>query len=147
MQSYRIVKAPFAGVVTLRNVDVRALVTAGNTMLYRIAQTGTLRTYVNAPQTNASSIHPGQPARISVTNLPGRSFAGMIARVPALRREKSEAIEDQARRTAARQERLAQAAPRAAAMIGTHTPTTPSAPAAPASRSSGSTGSRQAMRR
>ena len=80
MQGYRIVKAPFAGVVTLRNVDVGALVTTGSTMLYRIAQTGTLRTYVNVPQTNASSIKPGQPARISVTNLPGRSFIGTIAR-------------------------------------------------------------------
>jgi len=80
MQGYRVVKAPFAGVITLRNVDVGALVTAGNTMLYRIAQTGTLRTYVNVPQTNASSIHAGQPARISVTNIPGRSFPGTIAR-------------------------------------------------------------------
>lgn len=80
MQGYRIVKAPFAGVITLRNVDVGALVTTGNTMLYRIAQTGALRTYVNVPQTNASSVHPGQPARISVTNLPGRSFTGTIAR-------------------------------------------------------------------
>ena len=57
MQGYRIVKAPFAGVITLRNVDVGALVNTGSTMLYRIAQTGTLRTYVNVPQTNASSIH------------------------------------------------------------------------------------------
>ena len=80
MQGYRVVKAPFAGVITLRNVDVGALVTSGNTMLYRIAQTGTLRTYVNVPQTNASSIHAGQPARISVTNIPGRSFPGTIAR-------------------------------------------------------------------
>src|SRR5712671_785939 len=56
MQSYRVVKAPFAGVVTLRNVDVGALVNGGSTLLYRVAQTGTLRAYVNVPQTNASSI-------------------------------------------------------------------------------------------
>lgn len=80
MQSYRIVKAPFAGVITLRNVDVGALVTTGSTMLYRIAQTNTLRTYVNVPQTNASSIHAGQKALVSVTNLPGRTFTGTIAR-------------------------------------------------------------------
>jgi RND family efflux transporter MFP subunit len=80
MQGYRIVKAPFAGVITLRNVDVGALVTTGSTMLYRVAQTDTLRTYVNVPQTNASSIHAGQNARVSVTNLPGRSFTGTIAR-------------------------------------------------------------------
>jgi RND family efflux transporter MFP subunit len=80
MQAYRVVKAPFAGVITLRNVDVGALVTAGNTLLYRIAQTNTLRTYVNVPQTNASSIRLGQAARLSVTNLPGRSFTGTVAR-------------------------------------------------------------------
>lgn len=80
MQGYRIVKAPFAGIITLRNVDVGALVTTGTTMLYRIAQTGALRTYVNVPQTNASSIHAGQKALVSVTNLPGRTFTGTIAR-------------------------------------------------------------------
>ncbi len=72
VQSYRVVKAPFDGVITLRNVDVGALVNAGNTLLFRIAQTGTLRTYVNVPQTNASSIRVGQPALLSVSNLPGR---------------------------------------------------------------------------
>ena len=80
MQGYRVVKAPFAGVITMRNVDVGALVNSGSTLLYRIAQTATLRTYVNVPQTNASSIRPGQPARLSVTNLPGRSFTGTVAR-------------------------------------------------------------------
>jgi RND family efflux transporter MFP subunit len=80
VQGYRLVKAPFAGVITLRNVDVGALVGAGSTLLFRIAQTGTLRTYVNVPQTNASSIKPGQMARLKVSNLPGREFTGTVAR-------------------------------------------------------------------
>lgn len=80
MQKYRVVKAPFDGVITLRNVDVGALVNAGNTLLFRIAQTGTLRTYINVPQTNASSVRVGQAARLSVSNLPGRSFMGTVAR-------------------------------------------------------------------
>src|SRR5580704_14478812 len=80
VQGYRLVKAPFAGVITLRNVDVGALVSTGNTLLFRIAQTGTLRTYVNVPQTNASTIRPGQGARLKVSNLPGREFAGTVAR-------------------------------------------------------------------
>jgi RND family efflux transporter MFP subunit len=80
MQAYRVVKAPFAGVITLRNVDVGALVNSASTLLYRIAQTGTLRTYVNVPQTNASTIHAGQPATLRVTNLPGRIFTGAVAR-------------------------------------------------------------------
>ena len=80
LQGYRVLKAPFDGVVTVRNVDVGALVSTGNTLLFRIAQTGTLRTYLNVPQANASSIHVGQPARLTLTNFPGRLFLGPVAR-------------------------------------------------------------------
>jgi len=80
VQSYRLVKAPFDGVITLRNVDVGALVNAGNTLLFRVAQTATLRTYLNVPQANASSVRIGQAAWLSVSNLPGRRFAGQVAR-------------------------------------------------------------------
>jgi len=80
IQSYRVVKAPFDGVITLRNVDAGALVNAGSTMLFRIAQTATLRTYVNVPQIHASGVRLGQPARVSVSNLPGRQFPGTVAR-------------------------------------------------------------------
>ena len=80
VQGYRIVKAPFDGVITVRNVDVGALVSTGSTLLYRIAQTGSLRTYVNVPQVNASAIHVGQPARLTLTNFPGRHFQGSVAR-------------------------------------------------------------------
>jgi RND family efflux transporter MFP subunit len=74
-----VVIAPFDGVITLRNVDVGALVVSGNTLLYRIAQTAMLRTYVNVPQANADSIRTGQSASITVSNLPGRRFPGTVA--------------------------------------------------------------------
>jgi len=80
MQGFRIVEAPFDGVITLRNVDVGALVNAGGTLLFRIAQTATLRTYVNVPQSYADSIKPGEPAVLTVSNLPGREFKGTVAR-------------------------------------------------------------------
>jgi RND family efflux transporter MFP subunit len=80
MQSYRLVRAPFDGVITLRNVDSGALVNAGSTLLFRIAQTGTLRAYVNIPQSHASSIRPGQSALLTVSNLPGRQFKGTVVR-------------------------------------------------------------------
>jgi RND family efflux transporter MFP subunit len=80
MQTYLVVKAPFDGVITLRNVDVGALVNAGGTLLFRIAQTSTLRTYLNVPQAQASSVRTGQTARVSVSNLPGRQFVGEVAR-------------------------------------------------------------------
>ncbi len=80
VQAYRVVKAPFDGVITLRNVDVGALVSTGTTLLYRIAQLGTLRTYVNVPQDNANSVHTGQPALLALSNFPGRRFSGKVAR-------------------------------------------------------------------
>jgi len=80
LKGYLVVKAPFDGIVTLRNVDVGALVNAGNTLLYRIAQMNVLRTYVNVPQSNSDSIHAGQQAQLTVSNLPGRKFSGTVAR-------------------------------------------------------------------
>jgi RND family efflux transporter MFP subunit len=80
LQDYRVVVAPFDGVITLRNVDVGALVNAGNTLLFRIAQIATLRTYVNVPQSYANSIRPGEPATLTVANLPGRQFTGTVER-------------------------------------------------------------------
>ena len=80
LQGYRLVKAPFDGVITQRNVDTGALVNAGNTLLFRIAQISTLRTYLNVPQVKASEVRTGQQAALSVSNLPGRRFAGTVAR-------------------------------------------------------------------
>ena len=65
LQGYKSVRAPFAGVITVRNVDVGALVTEGNTLLFRIAQTDRLRTYVNVPQSDADSVHVGQVAHLA----------------------------------------------------------------------------------
>jgi RND family efflux transporter MFP subunit len=80
MQSYRVVRAPFDGVITLRNVDVGALVNSGSTLLFRIAQTSSLRAYVSVPQTHANSVRAGQSARLTVANLPGRQFTGTVTR-------------------------------------------------------------------
>jgi RND family efflux transporter MFP subunit len=80
MKGFQVVRAPFDGVITLRNVDTGALVNNGATMLFRIAQTGTLRTYLNVPQTYANSVHRGDPAKLTVSNLPAREFEGTVAR-------------------------------------------------------------------
>jgi RND family efflux transporter MFP subunit len=80
LQRYLSVRAPFDGVITLRNLDVGALVNAGSTLLFRIAQISTLRTYVNVPQANASDVRAGQAARLTVPNLAGREFTGTVAR-------------------------------------------------------------------
>jgi RND family efflux transporter MFP subunit len=78
--SYTMVRAPFAGVITLRNIDSGVLVNEGSTLLYRIAQTDRLRTYVNVPQADAESIRVGQQATLEVPDRPGRKFAGTVTR-------------------------------------------------------------------
>jgi RND family efflux transporter MFP subunit len=81
VDAYRTVKAPFEGVITQRNVDVGALVSSGNTLLYRIAQTRTLRTYVNVPQSSVTAVHVGQAAALTLSDFPGRTFSGTVARL------------------------------------------------------------------
>jgi len=81
VDGYRTVKAPFEGVITQRNVDVGALVSTGNTLLYRIAQTRTLRTYVNVPQSSVTAVHVGQAAALTLSDFPGRKFSGTVARM------------------------------------------------------------------
>jgi RND family efflux transporter MFP subunit len=80
MQGYLKVRAPFAGVITLRNVDTGGLVTEGTTLLFRIAQTDRLRAYVNVPQSEARSVHVGQAARLTIADLPSRKFNGTVTR-------------------------------------------------------------------
>lgn len=80
LKTYQAVKAPFAGVITLRNVDTGALVNEGNTMLFRVAQMNRLRVYVSVPQADAASVKQGLPGKLSFPDLPGRTFNGVVTR-------------------------------------------------------------------
>lgn len=84
LESFKHVYAPFAGVITKRNVDVGALINSGNTgtnkELFDVASVNPLRVYIDAPQTYASSIKRGQQANIELQEFPGRKFAGTVAR-------------------------------------------------------------------
>jgi RND family efflux transporter MFP subunit len=80
IKSYQTVRAPFDGVITQRNVDTGALVNEGSTLLFRVAQTGMLRTYINLPQSEADSVKPGQAAILTISEFPGRTFKGTVTR-------------------------------------------------------------------
>lgn len=96
LQSFERVTAPFEGIVTARNVDVGAFVTSGGGMgagaalpsngsaapssLFQMDQTDTVRVYVSVPQTDATSITPGQVADVRVREFPGKVFAGRVVR-------------------------------------------------------------------
>ena len=82
LQSYQTLRAPYAGIVTVRNVDQGSLISAGratNAMpAFRVAQIADLRVYVNVPQTFVSSIRPGLPTETIVRELPTRPFKASV---------------------------------------------------------------------
>jgi RND family efflux transporter MFP subunit len=85
MKAFARITAPFDGVITSRNVDIGWLVNSGNggtsRELFHIAQIQVLRIFVNVPQTNVASIHPGQTAELRVEELPGRVFSARVTRI------------------------------------------------------------------
>jgi RND family efflux transporter MFP subunit len=84
LQAFRQVRAPFAGVITARNVDVGALVSAGSGAsireMFRLAQTHTLRVFVNVPQSEAPAVRQGLACILEVEEYRGRRFPGTVAR-------------------------------------------------------------------
>ena len=84
LASFKRIVAPFAGVITRRNVDVGDLIDAGGSRpLFLLAQTDPLRIYVNVPQAYSQLIKVGQPVTVTQAELRGQSFRGEIARTAA----------------------------------------------------------------
>jgi RND family efflux transporter MFP subunit len=80
LQGFETIRAPFDGVITQRNVDDGALITAMNTLLFRIAKNDVLRTFIDVPQINAPSIKVGDPADLIFVQHPGKVFHGKVTR-------------------------------------------------------------------
>lgn len=84
--SFEKVYAPFDGVITARNTDIGDLINAGSsstakTDLFHIAQTGTVRVYVNVPEEYSRGIQPGTTeADILLAEFPGQKFPGKVVR-------------------------------------------------------------------
>ncbi len=83
-ESFRNIVAPFAGVITRRNVDVGDLIDAGGARpLFVLTQTDPLRLYVNVPQAYSQIVKPGQKVTVTQAELPGQRFSGEVARTGA----------------------------------------------------------------
>jgi len=84
MQSYEIVRAPFDGIVTARNIDIGALINAGNggaaQELFHMASTAKLRVYVSVPQADSRAAAPGLKSYLTLPEFPGRRFPGELVR-------------------------------------------------------------------
>jgi RND family efflux transporter MFP subunit len=82
LESFKNVYAPFSGILTKRNVDPGALISAGSAgrEMFDIAQVDPLRVYVSVPQAYAAAIKVGMPAVVTLQEYPGRPFKGKVAR-------------------------------------------------------------------
>ena len=84
LEAFKHIYAPFAGIVTRRNVDVGTLVNAGNggarLELFNVAQTDPMRVYIQVPEGAAPAIHAGLPARLDLTQFPNEPFVGQVVR-------------------------------------------------------------------
>jgi HlyD family secretion protein len=83
LAEFESVRAPFNGVVSVRNVDVGDLVnadTGGGTPMFTVVRDDILRVSVHVPQSLAIAMRDGLDAKIQVFELPGRTFAGKVAR-------------------------------------------------------------------
>ncbi len=79
LQSFTHVTAPFAGIITARDIDVGDLITSGKE-LFRMAQTRTLRVFVRVPQSATAGIGVGVDAEMTVPEMPGRKFMAKVVR-------------------------------------------------------------------
>jgi RND family efflux transporter MFP subunit len=84
LQSFEKVYAPFDGIVTARNVDIGALIQAGeNTTpkeLFHLAAIGKIRVFVSVPEAYSTAVKDGGKAELTLDEYPGRTFEGTIAR-------------------------------------------------------------------
>ena len=77
LESYKLIVAPFDGIVTNRQTDIGQLITAGSdrgSALFRVADEKQLRVYVDVPQNYAAAIGAQMQATLTVPELPSRTF-------------------------------------------------------------------------
>jgi RND family efflux transporter MFP subunit len=84
MKAFEQIRAPFAGTITARFIEVGSLVTSGSVTtvhtLFDLAQSDPVRVLVHVPQADISSVRPGTRAAVTVDEYPEETFAGTIAR-------------------------------------------------------------------
>lgn len=75
------VTAPFAGTITVRQVEVGQLITAGESQeLFRLAKSDKLRVFVRVPQNYARGTTVGQVAELTLPEQPGRKYEAKVIR-------------------------------------------------------------------
>src|SRR4030088_1032454 len=80
LQGFQRVVAPFAGTITIRNVEVGDLINpSGGKEIFHIQQTQSLRVYFRVPQAEAPNIAAGQTFDVLVGTQGGKPYPGKVA--------------------------------------------------------------------
>ncbi len=85
LQDFEKVTAPFDGVITARNTDIGALITAGPTAgsskeLFHLASIQQLRVFTSVPEVDAAAVRNGERVNLTQDAYPGQIFTGTIVR-------------------------------------------------------------------
>jgi RND family efflux transporter MFP subunit len=81
LEAFKLVRAPFDGIVTSRNTDVGALVNSGSgNALFTMAETSPLRIYVTVPEGFSHSVHAGTQADLTFNEFSNRHFGATVVR-------------------------------------------------------------------
>jgi RND family efflux transporter MFP subunit len=85
LQGFEKVYAPFDGVITARNIDIGALIQAGDINspkleLFHLASTDKLRLFVPVPEVYANEVHNGAHVAVTSDAIPDARFTGTIVR-------------------------------------------------------------------
>jgi RND family efflux transporter MFP subunit len=85
LQGFERVYAPFDGVITARNVDIGALIQAGDSNspkaeLFHMASTDKLRLFVPVPEVYAYEVRNGDHVAVTSDAIPDAKFIGTIVR-------------------------------------------------------------------
>lgn len=80
-KEFSVLRAPFAGTVTLRNAEIGDLVgpgTSNQQPVFAVADTHKIRIYVSVPQAYSAVVRRGLAATLSLPDYPGRTFTATV---------------------------------------------------------------------
>ena len=79
LEAFKIVRAPFDGIVTARNTDIGAFIPSGSgTQLFRVARISPLRVYVDVPEPITEFVKVGSQADLTVGRFGARRFPARV---------------------------------------------------------------------
>jgi RND family efflux transporter MFP subunit len=79
LEAFKVIRAPFNGIVTARNTDLGDYIALGSgSQLFRMQQISPLRVYVNVPQIFAQMVKIGTEGDLTLDEFPGRKFPAHV---------------------------------------------------------------------